>query len=34
MDRIDFERRLTDYVRGELPDALARAARLGRVRDP
>ena len=24
MDRIDFERRLTDYVRGELPNAVAR----------
>ncbi len=24
MDRIDFERRLSDYVRGELPDAVAR----------
>ena len=24
MDRIDFERRLSDYVRGELPDAAAR----------
>lgn len=24
MDRIDFERRLGDYVRGEVPDAVAR----------
>ena len=24
MDRIDFERRLSDFVRGELPDPVAR----------